>query len=455
MKTKRMFWWLPACLIVFITACHDDDSFVSTKGDYFTPSIPQGSLTITGENLPEGKSLLGCGYDITGAYLSDKSVRKDIIDIAKIDPDRITSIRGTIGTNGIYYAGNNAHDFLKNIMKEKEFTSLNGNNDLFFCGIFLDNSSFKNAYGYSAQYSFATEISSTQMVIRRLMTLNTRWENCLTDEFKQALENETPQRIIDLYGTHILVTVRQGCWAQYFYRSIVTDNADKKALSCIMGLRDYLSNISEPQDGTGKNFGGSVNAIFHGGDPGKLPTPNSFNLSAWNLSFTDENGTSLTDLYGKDLIPIYDVVSDTDKKQQLKESVATYIRNRQFHMLPTAPIIQITDGKCYRFFTAYEEITDQTSSCNVIGSIYTEPITGTTPVYIISTVNGDRLSLSPENGRILGYIHTEQGNATSTLYEISNGINFAYTSEYKSSYGEKEDWEPTGTRFYIPRTAFE
>ena len=222
-----------------------------------------------------------------------------------------------------------------------------------------------------------------------------------------------------------------------------------------MGLRDYLSDISQPQDRTGKNFGGSVNAIFHGGDPEKLPTPNSFNLSAWNLSFTDKNGTSLTDLYGKDLIPIYDVVSDANKKQQLKESVATYIRNRQFHMLPTAPIIQITDGKCYRFFTAYEEITGETSPCNVIGSIYTEPITGTTPIYIISTVNGDRLSFSPENGRILGYVYTEQGNATSTLYEISNGINFAYTSEYKSSYGEKEDWKPTGVCFYIPKIAFE
>ncbi len=51
-------------------------------------------------------------------------------------------------------------------------------------------------------------------VIQRLLTLNADWSNWLTDDFRQELENASPETIIELFGTHILVNTHLGLYKQ-------------------------------------------------------------------------------------------------------------------------------------------------------------------------------------------------------------------------------------------------
>ena len=47
-------------------------------------------------------------------------------------------------------------------------------------------------------------------MIQRLLTLNADWSNWLADDFRQELEDASPETIIELFGTHILVNTHLG-----------------------------------------------------------------------------------------------------------------------------------------------------------------------------------------------------------------------------------------------------
>lgn len=67
----------------------------------------------------------------------------------------------------------------------------------------------------------------------------------------------------------------------------------------------------------------------------------------------------------------------------------------------------------------------------------------------------------PENGRgfqynrIIGYVYNnyQSGAGLQTIYEISDGTHYAYTTEQKESYGAEGKWLPTGKEFYTKKIA--
>lgn len=205
---------------------------------------------------------------------------------------------------------------------------------------------------------------------------------------------------------------------------------------------------------------------FLGGDFKKIPyinlLPNQVvgdpvDITDWKSSINKDNYT-LTRLSSSDVIPIYDLIIDPTKKEQLREAVRVYIEKKQIEQKKTAPIIQVNDGKNYRYFTSVKDYKNSNLSstpCHVVGSIALEQYPGTVPLYFFTNCKSDRFSLEekltnkPEgyvSKGIVGYV--QKDSSKTILYELSNGVDFAYTLDYKNSYGEKNSWKRTGVEIY-------
>lgn len=473
MKTKNLTekLLLTFCAFMIVSCSDQEGSPESPDGPdvndtYISPTVPQGHITVQALQTHTGH-YLGAGYDIMGDYASNSSVKEPVLDLNKIDPDWITTIQGSSG-EADSFIGRNVKDFLQSINEYKGFVvPAENKGDLLFTATITAHDDFDKPYDYSSQYTFAYEGSGAKIAIQRLLTLSPKWSSWLSDEFRQDLEESSPEAIIERFGTHVLKNAYLGYSIRTLYRSVVADNEPELLRTAITGMgarqktiyKTPNVTITYPEDIVKKNHGGTIVVSFQGGDNKTLPhiqlTPNEvigdpMNITPWARSCNNET-YALTTLSGQDLIPIYDVVTDPTKKQQIKEAVVAYIKARQLPLQNTAPIFQASNGKYHRYYTSYKELSERSDDCQgVIGSVFVRREPDTVPLYI----KNHRLSLVSEpNGSetIIGYVYEKPSNDLDCIYEISDGKSFAYTTEQKNAYGGKGTWKLTGNYFYTKK----
>lgn len=467
---------LPFCVLALVS-CSDNqepspdipEGESGTSEVYISPTVPQGQITVESLKSYTGH-FLGAGYDIMGDYISNTSVKSPVLDLNKIE-ERYISIFGDATGEGDFFSGRDATEFLQSITKFKEFVVPTENkNDLLFTTTITGHDCFKTPYDYSSQYTFASENSGAKIAIQRLSTLNAKWSAWFSDDFRQALEEDSPEAIIEAYGTHVLVTANLGFTVKVIHRSVVADHETDLLRTAEIGMgarketiftRPNIS-IDYPEETVKKNYGGAIVVSFQGGDYKSLPpiqlTPNEvigdpMSIESW-IATSNEETYALTTLSGKDLVPIYDVIADPAKKQEIKAAVIAHIKSHQLTPLETAPIFQATVGKHHRYYTSYRQLSEEKATCQgVIGSVFLYKEPGTIPLYHAFDKDDDRLLLTPsETGtRIIGYVYKDWSNGLDSIYEISDGKGFAYTREQKESYGEQGTWKPTGNSFYTPK----
>ena len=111
--------------------------------------------------------------------------------------------------------------------------------------------------------------------------------------------------------------------------------------------------------------------------------------------------------------------------------------------------------KTLSYYTSYKELTAKADICQgVIGSVFVRHEPGTVPLYLSSDGKNHRLTLEPApngDGTIIGYVYEKKSDDLNCIYEISDGKNFAYTTEEKDTYGNKGTWKPTGLSFYTKK----
>ena len=80
--------------------------------------------------------------------------------------------------------------------------------------------------------------------------------------------------------------------------------------------------ITYPEETVKKNYGGTIVVSLQGADYKVFDqlTGDPMDISPWIQSANEKN-RALTTLTGEDLIPIYEVIADPIKKQQIKEAV--------------------------------------------------------------------------------------------------------------------------------------
>lgn len=480
---RKHFFFLIFSLSIIAVSCdkagNDPINPDKPTDTYLSPTIPQGRVVIMGTSGTHTQ-YLGAGYDVMGNFLDNRSVKSPVLDLNKMPEDEISNLN-LFGSYGESYEGSNAEEFLRSIMKKGDFTMpFENNKDLLFTGTFTDNELFfKSPYDYSTQYTFVAAHGKYEETRSQFVPMKpVRMMRYLTDEFKEDLEYVTPRSLIDIYGTHVLTQVYLGYGIRQLYCPIVTIDKKQAVVYADEGMTARANTIYKQEnvqigfdkEKAEKNYGGAILVEFAGGDFYALPylplTPNTvigdpMNITAWNKSKNPSNWTLVT-LKGEGLLPIYELIADPVKKQQVKDAVSAYIKEKQLKVLQTAPIIQAWNEKHHRYFTSFEdlkEIAGKEYTCEgVIGTVFSKPQQNTIPLYLFSDGKNDRLSTSekPEMNNkemsykgVFGYVYKEySSNNTHILYEISNGQDYAYTSEAKESYGEKNTWKLTGKEFY-------
>lgn len=476
MKTNRLLKTLlvPFCPFLFLS-CSEKENLPgnddpATSDTYISPVAPHGHITVIAEKSHTG-SFLGAGYDIMGEYISNSSIKEPVFDLNKIDEDRITNLVGT-SSEGDGFEGNDVEKFLRSITRKKDIVVPSENaNDLLFTATVTNQTCFEEPYGHSSQYTFAFESSGANAVIQRLNTSVAKWSSWLSDDFRQALEEELPESIVERFGTHILVTAKLGYMVKTLYRSVVADSETELVQTSITGMRERQSkvykipniSITFPEETVKKNYGGTIVVLFQGGDYKSLPPiellpneviGNPMDIKPW-IQTSNKDTYALTTLSGNDLVPIYNVIADPEKKKEVKAAVTAYIKAHQPSIKETAPLFQASDGKYHRYYTSYKELSDNKDICQgAIGSLFIRKEAGTVPLYRLSNRGNERLSIvSSPNGNepILGYVYEQGNDDLNCIYEISDGKNFAYTTEKRDSYGENNTWKPTGKHFYTKK----
>ena len=97
--------------------------------------------------------------------------------------------------------------------------------------------------------------------------------------------------------------------------------------------------------------------------------------------------------------------------------------------------------KIYWMILLFLEIMDKNHTIQSLGSLEREEL-----FFSIRIQQMDRTWITQG---IAGYVYKDyQSNTFNFVYEISNGESFAYTTESKETYGEKDTWEKTGNEFY-------
>ncbi|MCD8167235.1 MAG: MACPF domain-containing protein [Bacteroides sp.] len=160
-----------------------------------------------------------------------------------------------------------------------------------------------------------------------------RWhsENHLSEEFRSALTELTAEEIIETFGTHIITGLRKGSRLDLYYRSTSSD------LSHVHDWFMYSSNYylrlgRVPQKPDGEPP--LKDNIYFEFVEGSKPNPNAcmvdilhyegelFTFEGMN-SPTEEHATLVG--FNQKMLPIYELVTDPDKKEELKNAFEKYL----------------------------------------------------------------------------------------------------------------------------------
>lgn len=481
----------PILAAIILTSACDQDIFDKVKvfnDKYQAPDISEGHHTQYGHvlNNSDPTKILGLGYDITEAYLSNKALRGRVISLDKYTALGEAFTLSTININqkdGKYIYGGSSEELIEAFMKDSGYERSDFEGALYpYTDTFRDLPAYEDEYDYSSAYIFAalceTHISARSTFNGGPLIVNNlkEPEMVYADFFKEELEaGGSLRNIIELYGTHVVVTANLGHLRFDLFRAIPLDY-EKDHKSDMLNIMLYWKNriyrdnvttdLAEAEKTADKDyFAETLGSRFNGGVLADMPGPlSSMDSKGWYDSWKNDEYKGIVKMDKNCLVPIYDLVSDSTLKQAMKEAVRQYMLEKQLEACETIPIIQFTDGISYRYYTEldyelkltleYLEGTGAGNDVGVIGTIFAKNLPGTKPLYRISDNYGDRLSNDEEEGaEVIGYTYADHGAAQiEFLHEISDGYHYAYTTRLQDRYSPEGKWGKTGKTIKIRRT---
>jgi len=310
--------------------------------------------------------LLGYGYNILGDYAHSNSATFPIIDVVRMKSENTTYVdhSGAETATSFFEAGQDALEFSRKITGKVVVSGgvnflFKGNIDLHFNSI--DKWSSKYIYG---SYS-AIAIKRRVKIINDIALMR----NYLHQGFLQHLNTLSPAGLVSLYGTHVLTDIKLGGRMDIIYRA-ETYNSDRTEAAKVGTKFSFLKIFGTETEGSydineaKTNFNESAYVRTVGGSSAGALSTNltyssnlnpgfTFNTSAWASGLTDENA-ELMDIVPNGIIPLYDLVSDPTKRQQLKVYIDNYLaQNKVVISYDRLPVYQYYSSSAtgYLFFT--------------------------------------------------------------------------------------------------------
>ena len=326
---------------------------VGESGLSLTDEVPvpeESSKTAFMVELPlASKVFLGSGYDVTGAYLSNDCLRENVIDPGKCDDNQLQNISLNNSTGRLLGDVSDASGFLSGLCAGLSFDNAAEPGDVYFVGTFTDNPLFMPATERGEDYSFLMYIDHYSVYAQRLhiglYPSKTLLESILTDEFQKALAEESAERIVERFGTHVLMNARLGLNILSLYRTGLKVNTSDEArfeASMFRRMSEVYNPISWNKTTSKATKGGALTCQFSGGSTqqlyaaiGNSPIAQDESQATiakwWNESCASQTNLSLAWLQGEDLWPIYKLVPDETKREEVKLAVKAYIHNHQLN----------------------------------------------------------------------------------------------------------------------------
>lgn len=471
---KNLFYFIISICTLY--ACSSDSDFNPedenpTSSDFYELKAIPDKKVIFKAYPANMKQILGAGYDVTADHLSPEAIKAPIIDLEKLensDEDYIYRMKAT-SSEPRDYAGENATTFLTDITNSLILGDINSRNAL-SVGTILKHKEFESDYNHSSQYSFASSeqlFTAERWYFSFFYTLEKYKYRYLTQELENDVTSLAAEDIINKYGTHLLVDVGIGARFRGLYRTAVP-TATSAASTAKITLLSALEKIGQQGLFTGsgaggwkeevaQSIGGQLILEFYGGNTSLLTSqPITDGFNAWWNSFNEENYT-LTKITQNKVLPIYELIADATKKEQVKDAIEKYISNQKLSLVSTTPLLQAWNGKNHTYDTSYLGIAMHSNKKyeGAICSIYKQQITSTVPLYLYSNGKKQRLSveLLPADTewqleKELGYVYASPVEGAIPLYEAENKNDYCYTTEDKQEYGTKGSWKQKGIVCY-------
>ena len=341
---KNAIYLLLSIILTFVS-CSDSDN---DQNEYPGPNPQPENPYKTGKDLSSSKQIkwenrginddflmLGYGYDATGKYAHPASLRNKIFDVDKYNADNrgVTLFKYNSSSGGINFSGTKAESLerlasLAGFSKDESVSYKN----LFkatFEGTFAYDTSFPNLdYHYLGGSSIATSY------LARFIYRENDVAKYLTEQFKSDIEVLSPDEIIKKYGTHLLREVYVGHRIDYLYRANTSDYSTLNSWSgynayCYFKIPNSGLTIYKPDSTNPQKENLYIEALY-----ATLPNPNVWMLDITNYQgepinfdskMTDESMT-LINFSDKALIPIYELIEDVNKKEELRLAYEKYLK---------------------------------------------------------------------------------------------------------------------------------
>lgn len=428
---------------------------------YVSPSTTECLTEVTGETWHGLEHILGCGYDITGSYLSVASMRGSVIDLGKLTDGRLVVLSAPAFSSGELFAGSDSKAFLADLMANAGLEYTPSDNNLCFAGTLL------SASGIATPLMTVTW---NRKLSGRFETFPYVLESALADEFASDIQYMRARTLVDRYGTHFFVHANVGVSVKTLYSAYVDAEGSEKTALARKGfeaaetalLGKLGPDLTLTLAGLG-NYGASLSKVFNGGDPELVDYNPETGILGDNGVWMDSGSRdnyALTDISEGDLLPLSAAISDPDLKEEVDAEIRRRIAESLAAQDATVPLLQNTDGRLYRYVTGYDESMrleneEGLHSFGVLGALYTKPIDDDTlPLYTRVDEGGSQILslIQPDDSwTVMGYVMKTRSFKTVSLYEISDGSRYAYTIEAANSYGPRNEWHPTGAVFYLLR----
>ncbi len=367
---KKLLLFMSLSIIFFIGCT--DEKVVEMSSDSPYPCARAASDGVY--------DVLGYGYDITGEYMSDTSTKLKIIDVValvKKYSDRFdNSFIGVIDQR--IYGGEDAYSFLNQVIEETNFggsiASLGDggkkNEKGFFSGTIKAGFKSNTLMSYSSKYSFArAEVLKKQR--RYLLNIDVATlSTYLLPSFMEDLNKYSADKIVEMYGTHVLTNIVVGGKYVADFKSVIIESMsrEEKVKTVSAGAKFNLSKIGLDANGTWNNTEvvelNKKNSVWECyvkclGDSNSgtsmTITPNqgtsyTVNLGAWTESVDDKH-SKLIDVDWNVTYPLYELISDPLKKAEIKDAIIKYIASRQIKMIEIFPLYQYGKNGSFHYNT--------------------------------------------------------------------------------------------------------
>lgn len=191
----------------------------------------------------------------------------------------------------------------------------------------------------------------------------------------------------------------------------------------------------------------------------------AIDLGAWQNSITPQNA-ALVDIAWDKAIPIYELILDPNKKEQIKQATFKYIEKKKLEVLPIVPVFRSFSSLWSDHFYSVEYsptygALNEWKYEGAVFSIFSKQVSGTVPFYQYwngrdhfyitgyypQGIKGEKGDWKLQG--IMGYVYPTPNANAIPLYRAWNGSDHFYTTDFKPTYGDDHSFKYEGISCYV------